>query len=372
MLNNAGKPVVSVDIPSGIDSTSGQVLGDAVRADLTVTFALAKIGHVLYPGDEYRGELKVIDIGIPNTLAKSVKGYEFFDAAAARPLLRKRSRTAHKGHGGHSLIIAGSIGKSGAAVMAAYGTIRAGGGLVSLALPASLNTALEAKTIEVMTIPLPEEETGFIGRQARDTIDMALPGKSVVAIGPGLSWRPETAQLVRELTTAIELPMVIDADGLNSVSEEPGILLNRKSATIIMTPHPGEMSRLTGLSIPEVEEDRIGVARAFAVKYGVWLILKGAGTVIAAPDGRVAINGSGNPGMATGGMGDVLTGVLTALIAQGYDPWTACRLGAFIHGHAADLVAAEKGEIGMSAVDVQEKLPYAFKDLKGLSPAASR
>jgi NAD(P)H-hydrate epimerase len=370
MVNSVRIPVLSVDIPSGIDSSTGRVLGCAVQADLTVTFAMAKLGHILYPGAEYLGELKVVDIGIPREITEETEGYEYVDAPAAGALLKRRRRCAHKGHGGHSLIIAGSIGKSGAAVMTAYGAVRAGGGLVTLALPASLNSALEAKTIEVMTIPLPEEETGFMGRQAKDAIDLALPGKTVVAIGPGLSWRPETARLVRELTATIELPMVIDADGLNAVSEEPDILLGKKSATIVMTPHPGEMARLTGLSVPQVEADRIGTARGFAVKYGVWLILKGARTVIAAPDGRIAINGSGNPGMATGGMGDVLTGVLTALLAQGYEPFTACRLGVFIHGLAADLVASEKGEIGMSATDVQERLPYAIKKLLDLSPAA--
>jgi NAD(P)H-hydrate epimerase len=164
---------------------------------------------------------------------------------------------------------------------------------------------------------------------------------------------------------------VIDADGLNAIAEDPGILLMKKSDIVILTPHPGEMGRLAGLSTAQVELDRIGVARAFAVKFGVYLILKGARTIIATPDGAVAINGSGNPGMASGGMGDVLTGTLSAFIAQGYDPFTACKLGVFIHGHAADLVADEKGEIGISAVDVQERLPYAIKGLMGLSPAAS-
>ena len=170
-------------------------------------------------------------------------------------------------------------------------------------------------------------------------------------------------QLARELAEEALLPMVIDADGLNALAGDLSLLTRRKSPDIILTPHPGEMARLAGVAAEAVESDRIGTARGFAVKYRVFIVLKGARTVIAAPDGRIALNGSGNPGMASGGMGDVLTGVLVALLGQGYDPFDACKLGVFLHGHAADLVAAEKGEIGMSAVDVQERLPYALKDL---------
>jgi NAD(P)H-hydrate epimerase len=372
MVNSAERPVVSVDIPSGIDASNGRVQGCAVQAELTVTFALAKLGHILYPGAEYTGELKVVEIGIPREITDEVEGYEFIDAPFAGWLLKRRSRCAHKGDGGHCLIVAGSTGKTGAAAMTAYGAVRSGAGLVTMAVPASLNAILEAKTTEVMTIPLPDNGSGFLSGDARKTIEEALPGKAVVAIGPGISWQAGTARLIRELSVSITLPMVIDADGLNAISEDPDLLLKKRSSVMILTPHPGEMSRLTRLSIPQVEADRIGVASGFAVEYGVWLILKGARTVIAAPDGSVAINGSGNPGMASGGMGDVLTGVLAALIAQGYDPSAACRLGVFIHGLAADLVAAEKGEIGISAVDVQERLPYAIKELARLSPAAGR
>lgn len=365
MINDSGKPVISVDIPSGVDATSGRILGCAVKADLTVTFAAAKCGHILYPGAEYTGELRTVDIGIPEDLTASAEGHEFLDRGTVRPLLRRRSRIAHKGDGGHCLILAGSTGMSGAAAMAANSALRAGAGLVTLAAPAGINQVLETKTTEVMTLPLPDVGSGCLCAMAKGAIEDALAGKKVLAMGPGIGRHPETAQLIRELTASISLPMIIDADGLNALSQEPDLLLRKKSDIVILTPHPGEMARLTGLSIPLVEDDRVGVARGFAMKYDVWLILKGARTVIAAPDGTVAINGSGNPGMASGGMGDVLTGVLAALIAQGYDPFKACRLGVFIHGHAADMVADEKGEIGISAVDVQERLPYAFKDLTG-------
>jgi ADP-dependent NAD(P)H-hydrate dehydratase / NAD(P)H-hydrate epimerase len=372
MVNDSGKPVVAVDIPSGIDASSGRVLGCAVKADMTVTFAMAKYGHLLYPGAEYCGRLRIVDIGIPSEITASAEGYEFIDGDAVKPLIRRRSRSAHKGDCGHCLIIAGSTGMSGAAAMAANSAVRSGAGLVTLAAPAGINQILEMKTTEVMTLPLPDGGSGHLCSGAKGSIEEALIGKKVVAMGPGIARHPETANLVRELSTSLTLPLIIDADGLNAVSEDTGLLLSRKSDIVIMTPHPGEMGRLAGLSITQVEEERIGVARAFSVKYGVYLILKGARSVIATPGGDVAINASGNPGMASGGMGDVLTGILAAFIAQGYDPFTACKLGVFIHGHAADLVAEEKGEIGISAVDVQERLPYAIKELTGLPLSAGR
>ncbi len=363
IINNSARPVVAVDIPSGIDSATGQVLGCAIKADLTVTFATAKCGHVLFPGAEHTGRLKIADIGIPAELTAAAEGYEFLDAATVRPLVKRRGRSAHKGDAGHCLIVAGSTGKSGAAAMAANSAVRGGAGLVTLAAPASLNGVLEVKTTEAMTLPLPDEGCGYLADGAAAAVAEAVTGKDAVALGPGVGRHPETARLVRKLAAETPLPLVIDADGLNALAEEPGVLLGKKSAIVILTPHPGEMARLAGISTAEVESDRIGTARAFAVKYGLFMVLKGAGTIIAAPDGAVVINGSGNPGMASGGMGDVLTGLLTALVAQGYEPFAACRLGVFIHGRAADLVAADKGEIGISAVDVQERIPYAIKEL---------
>ena len=363
LINGAGKPVVAVDIPSGIDAGTGRVLGCAVRADITVTFALAKLGQVLYPGADHTGNLQIIDIGIPAEVSREAAGYEFIDAATAGTLIRRRSRNAHKGNFGHCLIIAGSIGKTGAAAMAANSAVRAGAGLVSLAVPASLNAILEVKTTEAMTLPLPDGGDGFLSGAAKPVIVQALAGKDCLAIGPGISWSAGTASLVREVVEEADLPLVVDADGLNALSEEPAVLLRRKASSVILTPHPGEMARLAGIGTTDVEADRLATAAGFAAKYRVHLILKGARTVIAAPDGRIAINGSGNPGMASGGMGDVLTGVLVSLLGQGYEPFTACRLGVFLHGHAADLIAAEKGEIGMAATDVQERLPMAMQQL---------
>jgi hydroxyethylthiazole kinase-like uncharacterized protein yjeF len=363
IINNSGKPVVAVDIPSGIDSATGRVFGCAIKADFTVTFALVKYGHVIYPGAEHTGRLEIADIGIPAEIIASAEGHEYLDAAAAGLLLKRRGRSTHKGDAGHCLIIAGSTGKTGAAAMAANSAVRAGAGLVTLAVPASLNTILEIKTTEAMTLPITDHDCGLFGEKALPDILSAARGKDVIAVGPGISLNPEIVRLVHDIVTKATHPLVVDADALNALSEDPGVLLRKKSAIVILTPHPGEMGRLAGISTAEVERDRIGIARAFAVKYRIYLVLKGARTIIAAPDGSVAINGSGNPGMASGGMGDVLTGTLAALIAQGYEPFAACKLGVFIHGHAADLVAADKGEIGISATDIQERLPHAIKNI---------
>lgn len=363
LINKAGRSVVAVDIPSGVDAVSGKVLGAAIRADLTVTFALAKLGHVLYPGAELSGELLIVDIGIPAEVSEGAPGFEFLDRTTVQPLVHLRPRNVHKGHNGHLLIVAGSTGKSGAAALTANSAVRAGAGLVSVAVPEKIHQVLEIKTTEAMTIPLPDAGSGMLGETALEAVVAASAGKDVMAIGPGIGWHPPTVRLVHEIVATCNLPLVVDADALNAISEDPAILQRKRSTTVILTPHSGEMARLTNLSTAAVEADRISVAREFASARNVFVVLKGARTVIAAPDGAVAINGSGNPGMATGGMGDVLTGVLAALLAQGYQPFQACLLGVYLHGLAADLVAADKGEIGLSAVDVQERLPYAFKAL---------
>jgi NAD(P)H-hydrate epimerase len=363
LLNASDRPIVSIDIPSGIHGTTGRVLGGAIQAHITVTFAFAKLGLVLYPGAEYTGRVVVADIGIPQTLMESAPGYDFLNEETIRPLLQRRDRQAHKGVFGHCLIIAGSTGKSGAAALSANSAVRAGSGLVTLATAESINSILEVKTTEAMTVPLPDAGSGHISSSAFPFLEKLLPGKNAVAIGPGLDRRPGTVALVHTLVETISQPLVIDADALNALSEDMSVLRRKKSRQVILTPHPGEMSRLLGTSIPDVDAIRISTAQEFARDYGIYLVLKGARTIIASPDGTAAINGSGNPGMATGGMGDVLTGIITSLLGQGYSAWDACRLGVFIHGYAADMVAADKGEIGINAGDVQEKLPYAYNQL---------
>jgi NAD(P)H-hydrate epimerase len=371
LVNTSRRPVLSVDIPSGIDGTTGQILGTAVRARITVTFAFAKLGHVLFPGAEETGRLVISDIGIPAELMETASGYDFLDIETIRPLLHRRDRMAHKGQFGHCLIIAGSTGKTGAAALSANSAVRTGSGLVTLAVAESIHTVLEMKTTEVMTSPLPDSGSGHLTNSAFPAIEKLLAGKDAVAIGPGLDRRPGTYALVQTLVEAITVPLVIDADGLNALAEEITVLNRKKSKLLILTPHPGEMARILGTSIHDVEQNRISLAMEFARKYGVYLVLKGARTIIATPDGTVAINGSGNPGMGSGGMGDVLTGVIVSLLGQGYSARDTCRLGVFIHGYAADLVAKEKGEIGINATDVHERLPCAFNNLlksKEISP----
>jgi NAD(P)H-hydrate epimerase len=363
IINASGRPVLAVDIPSGIHGTTGRILGDAVRASVTVTFAFAKLGHVLFPGAEYTGRLIIADIGIPPKMMEAAPGYDLLNDEIIRPMLHRRDRQAHKGQFGHCLLIAGSTGKTGAAALSANSAVRAGSGLVTLAVAESLHAVLETKTTEVMTVPLPDSNSGHVTSSAFPAIEKLLHGKDALALGPGLGRRPGTTALVQTIVESVALPMVIDADGLNALADDITILRRKKSATIILTPHPGEMARLLGTSIPDVEAVRILVAQEFARNFGVYLVLKGSRTIIASPTGTAAINGSGNPGMATGGMGDVLTGIIVSLLGQRYSAWDACRLGVFIHGYAADLVADEKGEIGICATDVQEMLPYAYKRL---------
>jgi len=369
LMNASGRPVMAVDIPSGIHGTTGKVLGSAVKAAVTVTFAFAKVGHVLYPGADNVGRLVVADIGIPSQLMANASGYEFLNADLAISLLHRRDRHAHKGQFGHCLIVAGSTGKTGAAALAANSAVRAGSGLVTVAVAESINSILEVKTTEAMTVPLADSGSGYLAGAAFPAIEMLLEGKAAVAVGPGVCGHPDTASLVQMLVERIEQPLVIDADGLNALAIDVSVLHRKKSRQIVLTPHPGEMSRLLGIAVADIEANRIAAAQDFARNYGVYLILKGARTIVAAPDGAVAINGSGNPGMASGGMGDVLTGIVVSLLGQGYSAWEACCLGVFLHGFAADMAAEEKGEVGIIASDVIERLPYAGKALsEGSSP----
>lgn len=363
IINSSGRPVVAVDIASGVDATSGKTCGVVVKASITVTFGAAKLGHILYPGAEYAGEIIVTDIGIPVELLGKAPFIEYIDKEFASTLIKGRSKTAHKGSYGHTLIIAGSCGKSGAAAMAANSAMRSGAGLVTLAVPCSIHQVVELKTTEAMTVPLMETLSGTLALNSLEKIRELLAGKDVVAIGPGLGLHDETKKVAREIVATAGLPLIIDADAINAVAEDISCLRASLSPALILTPHPGEMARLTGISITEIESDRIKAASCFAKGHNCYLLLKGARTVIAAPDGRLAINGSGNPGMASGGMGDVLTGVIAALLGQGYEPFDACCLGAFCHGFSGDISAGEKGEIGMIATDLQEILPYVFKKL---------
>jgi NAD(P)H-hydrate epimerase len=352
--------VVAVDVPSGIDATTGAVLGAAVKAHLTCTFGLAKKGIVIHPGAGYAGRLENIDIGIPAELVAAIDSNEYLlDEAMLAGIVPARKPDSHKGNYGHALILAGSPGKTGAAALAAQAAMRAGAGLVTVGLPASLNPILEVKLTEAMTEPLPEESGGFLGARALPRITELLQGKSVVAIGPGMGDHKETAVLMNWILEASPAPIVIDADGLNLLARNIGAL-GRLKVPAVLTPHPGEMMRLTGKTTQQVQADRIGCARELARKCKVIVVLKGSRTVIAAPDGSIYINPTGNPGMASGGMGDALTGLITGLIAQGIGPLKASLLAVYVHGGIGDAIAAERSPIGILATDIIERIPAAL------------
>ena len=364
-INSLPTPVVAVDIPSGLDATEGKVLGAAIRADLTATFGLAKIGEELEPGMQYVGRLAVVDIGIPHSFIEeaNIKACLLDIEELNVGLFDPRPPQAHKGNYGHLFVLAGSPGKTGAAAMICHGALRTGAGLVTLGIPASLNPILEAKLTEAMTEPLPDAGGGYLASDASGRIRQLLEGKTTVALGPGISTQAQVRELLLELIPEIPLPLVIDADGITALASRPDIL-KRCKGPVILTPHPGEMARLVGTTPHKVQEDRIGAARAFATTYGCIVVLKGNRTIIATPDEKIYINPTGNPGMASGGMGDILTGMIGGLIAQGLSPLDAALWGVYLHGLAGDIAVQTLGEIPFIAGDILDYLPQAFIEVK--------
>jgi NAD(P)H-hydrate epimerase len=361
-INSQGVPTLAVDLPSGIDANSGQPLGTAVLADITVTFVLPKLGISIYPGVEYAGEVYVADITTPDFLEKDIP-YELLCSESVVDIIEPRYEDSHKGTYGHLFILAGSPGKSGAAALAALGAQRSGTGLVTVGVPKSLNPIMEQKTTEAMTELLPETDLETFGLVSLDrAMEIAKEKKTAIAIGPGISTSQETREFLYEIIRGSELPMILDADALTLIADNPKVL-NEAKAPIILTPHPGEMSRLAGISTEEVQADRIGVALDFSAKYNVYMVLKGARSIISTPAREMFINTTGNAGMASGGMGDVLTGIIGGFLAQRLDPVDACKLGVFAHGLAADLIARENGEAGMIATDVANALPKAISQI---------
>jgi NAD(P)H-hydrate epimerase len=364
LVNRAGRPVVAVDIPSGLTADDPEPPGPAVRAVLTVTFALPKRSLLLYPAAGYAGTVRVVDIGIPPALCRgpepSLGLLEASDVALAFP---RRDAAAHKGTFGHVLVIAGSVGKTGAAALASLAAQRVGAGLVTLAVPHSLNDILEVKLTEVMTEPLPETEARTIGREALGRLLELAEGKSAVAIGPGLGNHPSTQKLMHELIPFLRIPIVLDADGINALAGQAD-LLSRAPGPLVLTPHPGELSRLLGVAREEVLRRRIPIVQEVASRLNVTLVLKMAHTVIASPTRDAVIVPTGNPGMATGGTGDVLTGLIGGLLAQGVDPSLAAHAGAYVHGLAGDLAAERLGQEAMLAGDLLACVPEAIQRVK--------
>ncbi|MFQ5596930.1 MAG: NAD(P)H-hydrate dehydratase [Nitrospiria bacterium] len=361
-VNRLARRVVSVDIPSGISADTGEVLGAAMKADYTLTMALPKRGFFLRSGLEHCGKWTVVDIGIPPALIERAGlKVDLIDATLLEGLLRPRTKGSHKGDMGHLLVVGGSVGKGGAPHMSSLAALRCGTGLVTIALPQSLDALGHMAALESMTLPLPETPEGTLSLSGEKSLYEAVEGKSALAVGPGLSQHPETVELVKHLITTMSLPMVIDADGINALATEPAIL-KRKRGPLMLTPHPGEMGRLVGKTAADIQKDRMTVAAQFAVDYDVILVLKGARTIVATPDGSLRVNNTGNPGMATAGAGDALTGIIGGFLAQGLEARQAAILGVALHGSAGDLAAEAKGEAGLLSSDLIERIPLAIKE----------
>ena len=359
LLQQATCPIVAVDVPSGLDADTGRADGPCAAATRTVTFARPRIGQFFYPGRALCGRLHVLDIGIPDD-AIEAEGIQTFlmDAARAGALMPRRAPDAHKGDCGRVCIIAGSVGLTGAAALSAGAALRSGAGLVTLGVPASLNDVLEIKVTEAMTRPLPEvRKARCLSLRARGDMLRLLERADAAALGPGLGTHRETVEMVRRVVRDLRVPTVLDADALNALSGDLDAIRACK-APLILTPHPGEFSRLAGLDIQTIRQDPICAVRAFAADMGATVILKGAPTAIAGD--VVFVNPTGNAGMATGGAGDVLTGILAALLGQGLCASDAARLGVYVHGLAGDLMAERTGQMGLVAGDLVSALPKAF------------
>ncbi len=358
------RPVVAVDLPSGLDAETGKVHGACTRAVLTVTFGLPKLGHMFYPGRSFCGLLDLVDIGFPpEIIAESPSANYLLTTESMTQLIPRRSGDAHKGTCGSVTVVAGSVGMTGAAALTADTALMAGAGRVTLGTPGSLNGILEVKLTEVMTRPLPElKKRRCLSLRALGEILNLCENTSCLALGPGLGRHAETAELVRRLVNQVEQSMVVDADGLNALAGYTDILKERTQA-LVLTPHVGEFVRLTGLDKREILENPHEQARLFAQSHGVTLVLKGAPTLIATAAGEVLVNSTGNAGMATAGSGDVLTGLIAGLIAQGLKSVEAACLGVFLHGRAGDLVRDQLGEWGMKASDISRAVPQAILDV---------
>ena len=359
-MNASGIPAIAVDLPSGIHANTGATLGTAVHASLTVTFGNPKLGLFLGSGVDHAGRVRCVDIGIPDRYVEAMRiPITLLTPAAIRSWLPTRRASSHKGTFGHAGLIAGSPGKSGAAVLAANAALRSGAGLVTVAAPASVQAHLESRVMEVMTLPLPETEDRTLSRHALPQLRDFVQSRSAIGMGPGLSTHAETAEVIRALIAHCDRPTVIDADALNALAGYTH-LLRARPIPPVLTPHPGEMARLIDATTDTVTRDRLGTAQDFARTHSSIMVLKGARTIIAHPHGQTAISPTGNPGMATAGTGDVLTGVIAGLLAQGLAPWEAAQSGVYLHGLAGDLAAEEYGHAGLIAGDLLHYLPRAI------------
>ncbi|MCS7164210.1 MAG: NAD(P)H-hydrate dehydratase [Thermodesulfovibrio sp.] len=359
-VNLFKKFTLAIDIPSGVSSDTGEVLGVAIKADITVAFGLPKRGHLLYPGKEYTGKLIIEDIGFPKDLTESENlKVSLIEEDFVKALLPPRPKYSHKTRYGHVLVVAGSTGKTGAALMTAKAALRTGSGLVTLAIPQALKFIFQSKVLEEMVLPLPSKDDTLSKEALPEIMEFIREKANSVAFGPGVGVNEDIEIILRELILNSPHPVVVDADGLTVLSRILNVLKDSKSE-IILTPHPGELSRLINIPVRDIEKQRIDIAQKIAKELNVVIVLKGVPTVVAEPQGRTYLNTTGNPGMATAGSGDVLTGIIASLIGQGLSPFYASIVGVYIHGLSGDIASLKKGFHGLIAGDIIETLPEAF------------
>lgn len=360
LLNDATAPVIAVDIASGVHGSTGHVLGCAVRAAVTVCAGALKRGALIHPGAAHCGRLHVAEIGFPPSLIESVcDGVEVTTPTVIGSWLPARELSAHKRSVGRVSIVAGAAGMAGAAVIVTRAALRAGAGLATLAHPRSIGGFPEGLLPEALTRRVEDEGEGAFGASSLKGLVEAISGADAVAVGPGVGRSPATLQVLAALIDIVEVPMVVDADGLRALP-----LASTSRPDRVLTPHANEMAVLMGEAVEAVVRGPVEVARACAQRHGCVVVLKGHRTVVAAPDGRVRINVTGNPGMASGGMGDALTGVIASLLAQGVASFEAAVAGVFAHGHAGDRLAARRARVGWLASDVADEMPHAFDDIR--------
>lgn len=355
---------VAADVPTGVDADTGRVHPRAFRADITVCMGFPKRGVVIYPGADYAGAIRVADLGIPMGLAGDIQVSLPADGDIAE-LLPRRSSDGNKGSSGRVLFVGGSQDFVGAPAMAALGAYRAGAGLVEIAVPRPIQAMIAAHALEPVFRPLPDTG-GQIGPDVLPELRRGIERARAMIVGPGLGLSETTIAMTKTLLATLresDIQVLIDADGLNALSKiEHWWPI---STPAILTPHPGEMSRLTGMPVEEIQHDRIGVAQRHAAQWRVVVVLKGAGTVVASPDGTTVVNPTGGPNLATAGTGDVLSGIIGGLLAQGCSPWSAAVAGVYLHGRAGDIWRAEHGEVGMVASDLLDNIPAARVSILG-------
>jgi NAD(P)H-hydrate epimerase len=359
-INASSAPVIAVDVPSGADSDAmGEQTGAIARADAIVTFTAPRPAHIF--GNLTPGPTWIAPIGSPGDAIRSSLNLNVITPHEIAPLIGPRPRDSNKGMYGHVLVVGGSLGKAGAAAMAGFSALRSGAGLVTVATPRSVLATVAGFHPELMTEPLAETESGSISMQALGAFQQAADKKTVLAIGPGISRHPETSEFVRAAVSKSQTPIVLDADGLNAF-EGKSAELNGRARTLVLTPHPGEMSRLTGLTTSAIQRDRVNVARTFAKEHELILVLKGDRTIVARPDGEAWVNTTGNPGMSTGGTGDILTGIIAGMMAQNPKrEFEAVLAAVYLHGLAGDIARETTGEHSLVATDLVQALPEAFR-----------